>query len=170
MNWTEVGITVAPWVAFAANVVANIVLLRSNPSRTIVRSLFSSFLVGGLVFLVALLLLGRPLLGANNVARCLSAALTYLCVSYFFFHIVHIPEASVRLRVLQELAASQTLSQGQILERYNAASILNVRLHRLVRSGQLVTDSGRFYTGRKRMLYVAQVFSISKRILLGSKP
>lgn len=162
-------ITASAWIALAVNIFTNLILLRAARSLSIVRSLLLSFLVGLLSFVALTWLAWKYSPHDAFVPRSAAALLTYLCVSYFFFHIVHIPEASVRLRVLQELAAGRPLTQSDILRRYNAASILDIRLERLMRNGQLVADSGRLFTGRKRMLYVASVFALAKRILLGKK-
>jgi len=167
MSLPEVSIAASAWIAAAANLIVNFMLLRTSRSVSIVRSLLWSFLVGLVLLFISIGLAWRHLPYEGIAPRFTAAALTYVCVSYFFFHLVHIPEASVRLRVLQELAAGVPLTQSDILRRYNAGSILDIRLQRLTGSGQIVVDAGRFFTGRKRMLYIAAVFSATKRILLG---
>jgi hypothetical protein len=37
-----------------------------------------------------------------------------------------------------------------------------------MRSGQLTHMDGRYFTGRRRMLYVARLFRLAKRIALGA--
>lgn len=161
-------LTATPWLAFACNIVSNIALLRGRRTMSIVWSLVWSFLVGCMAFVACAASWCHGREQADGAARLAAAFLTYACASYVFFHVVHIPEASVRIRVLQELAAHGPLAEGELLRRYDARTILDLRLARLMRSGQLTHMDGRYFTGRRRMLYVARLFRLAKRIALGA--
>jgi len=162
-------LTATPWIALACNIGSNLLILRAFPHVTIVRSLAGAFLIGCLVFAAAATACLPVMADGDRWVRVLAMLLTYVCSSYFFFHVVHIPEASVRIRILQELATHGTLTDRDVLDRYDAKMILSLRLERLTRSGQLVMRDGRYYTGRKRMLHVARLFRSVKRIALGAR-
>ncbi|MBM3954305.1 MAG: hypothetical protein ACKO9B_05690 [Planctomycetota bacterium] len=157
-----------PWIAFVVNVATNVILLRTRLCTSIVRSLAGSFVLGCVAFIMASVVCGSALPATERAATVAAAFLTYASASYVFFHLVHIPEASVRIRILQELAARGPLSEPEILQFYDAAKILDIRLGRLTRSGQLTYEDGRYYTGRRRMLYVAKLFRLAKRVMLGA--
>lgn len=98
-------------------------------------------------------------------------AALYTVASYCWFHYVNIGDASVRIRVLREIAeAGRPLSRREILDRYSAATIIDTRLERLVASGQLVESGGRYRLGKPRMILVAQFFDFLKFVVLGKWP
>lgn len=158
-----------PWLALACNIIVNIALLRGRRTMSVVWSLACSFFVGCMAFVVCAASWCHGREAADLAARLAAAFLTYACASYVFFHIVHIPQASVRIRVLQELAAHGPLAESELLCRYDARTILDLRLSRLLGSGQLTYTNGRYFTGRRRMLYVARLFRLAKRIALGAR-
>ena len=160
-------LTAIPWIAFAVNVVANAVLLRTRLCTSIVRSLACSFVLGCVAIVLMATCWEAALPASDRAARLAAAFLTYASASYVFFHLVHIPEASVRIRILQELTTRGPLSEREILRFYDAGTILDTRLERLTRSGQLTCKNGRYFTGRPRMLYVARLFRLAKRVALG---
>lgn len=162
-------LTATPWIAFACNVISNLLILRTRRHLSIVSSLLYSFLVGCLAFGVAASSYWPQAFVSDTGFRLTAGFLTYACASYFFFHVVHIPVASVRIRVLQELVAHGPLTESEILQHYDARSILDIRLDRLTRSRQLRLDDGRYFTGRRRMLYVARFFAFAKRVVLGAR-
>ena len=156
-----------PWIAFSVNVAANVLLLRTRSCTSIVRSLAGSFLIGCAAFVMLAACWESALPASERAARLVAAFLTYASASYVFFHLVHIPEASVRIRILQELSARGPLVESELLRFYDSAKILDIRLERLTRSGQLIAKDGRYFTGRRRMLYVAKLFRLAKRVALG---
>lgn len=160
-------LTAVPWIAFAVNFVANAFLLRTRLCSSIVRSLAASFVLGCPTLVMVSACWESSLPASDRAARLAAAFLTYACASYVFFHLVHIPEASVRIRILQELTARGPLTEQELLQFYDAGTILDIRLQRLTRSGQLVCRDGRYFTGRRRMLYVARLFRLAKRVVLG---
>lgn len=160
-------LTAIPWIAFAVNVAANVLLLRTRLCASIVRSLACSFVIGCAAFVTVSACWESALPAADRAAKLAAAFLTYASASYVFFHLVHIPEASVRIRILQELAARGPLGEPELLRFYDAAKILDIRLERLTRSGQLICRDGRYFTGRRRMLHVARLFRLAKRVALG---
>jgi len=93
--------------------------------------------------------------------------LTYVALGYCYFHFVNLGETARRIRILRELQESKNgLTLEGILERYNAFSIINARLQRMISKKQIVLQEGRFYIGNPMMLYMAKILIFFKWILL----
>ncbi len=91
----------------------------------------------------------------------------FLILHYLAF-IFGMSEASIRVRLLIEVgnASSKGISSGEILGRYNAKQILNVRLGRLISAGHFKFD-GTYYSIKSKILLL-QLFLINLfKTLLG---
>jgi hypothetical protein len=101
------------------------------------------------------------LVGLNTVAS--------LAFAFGYFNFVNLTVASLRIRILEELAdAGGRLSRTALLDRYGTASVAELRLERLVRGGHLVERNGRLYTGRLQFLVVARIFDGLRRLIFGA--
>jgi hypothetical protein len=73
-----------------------------------------------------------------------------------------------RPRLLIELSeAPAGLTYAQVLDRYNGRYQVEVRLERLLGSGQIVLRNGRYRIGKPVLLLVARIMVLLKRLLLG---
>jgi hypothetical protein len=170
----EFAFLLIPGIAFLANVLCNFVLISRRPAMGIVRGLLASTAAGAIVFLGLTMCWQwgptRSLSQPDTLARICVGLLTFGSASYIFFHFVHIPIASVRIRILTELAAQGPLTEADILRTYNSADILRLRLERLERSGEIRRNPEAIVMGKPRLLYVARLFACAKRLLLGVRP
>jgi hypothetical protein len=56
-----------------------------------------------------------------------------MALGYCFFHFINLGETACRIRILIELSESDYgLSRNEILERYDASYVVNVRLQRMI--------------------------------------
>jgi hypothetical protein len=159
-----------PLAALGLNVATNFLLLSWQPHRSIFKSVLLSTLIGVVGFAALAWLAHDGRTGPPSrewIARMGCGFLTYACWSYVFFHFVHIPVASVRIRILQDLIDHDGLTQEAILRGYNGAAILRTRLERLTRNGQIVRRGKVYVTGRPRLLHVARLFAFVKRLVTG---
>ena len=86
---------------------------------------------------------------------------------YCYFHFVNLGETARRIRILTELWESgDGLSRNEILERYDASHIVNVRLQRMINKKQIIVENGRYYIGKPIMLYMARAIVMMKLVLL----
>jgi hypothetical protein len=98
--------------------------------------------------------------GLNTVA--------FLAFAFGYFNFVNLTVASLRIRILEELAdAGGRLPRAALLGRYGTASVADLRLERLVRGGHLVERNGRLHTGRLQFLLVARIFDGLRRLIFG---
>jgi hypothetical protein len=95
----------------------------------------------------------------------------YSAMAFSFFSFVNIGESSVRIRVLRELAAApEGLDKETLLARYNVDHIIQIRVDRLLTSGEMICCENRYYyTGRPKMLLVAKGSQALQRLLLGKQ-
>ncbi len=94
----------------------------------------------------------------------------YGCLSFSFFNFINMGETARRIRLLRELyEAAEGLTKEEILKRYNAKGIINVRVNRLLNNGQIVLREGRYYIGNPLMLFISKSIISLKFIVLGKK-
>lgn len=152
-----------PVATFALNVVLNFFLLWRLKDLGIVKGLAISTAFSLVLGVAAQIAISLDLqFGLMNL-------LIFLSLSYCFFHFVHIPVASVRIRVLAELANRGSLSREQILATYGAEHILDMRLARLTSTRQLSQTNGVYRTLRKKIYHVALGLSVLKRFVQGGR-
>ena len=159
--------------AMVINCVSQIGMVIMTGGRlSVVKSLLLGYAVG-LIGLTALSLLVNSPSDKEGEFWALTVAdvVLFTVASYCWFHYVNIGEASVRIRILREIAeAGCDLSREEVLSRYNAQTILESRLERLVQSGQLKECESRYFLGKPRLIHVARIFDFLKLIVLGKRP
>ncbi len=145
-------------------------LLISNVLRG--RRYLTTLVIAAIPGLVAAALLHRRLLGLSMTAESLSLAtvnlLTYLCLAWCYFHFINIMVASLRIRLIREMAAAGSLSQSDILGRYDARAVVDRRLERLLAGGHLARRAdGRLTVGSPFFLVIFDLFQMLKVAILG---
>lgn len=155
-----------PFLGLFFNVFFQIFLFRTFLKKNLLKSIIFGFCSGG-----ACLLCLKSAWG-DKAGTILADTATYILLSYGYFHFLNLTETARRIRILCELkeASPDGLTQAQILERYNAQEILDRRLERLVKNGQVICRDGRYYIGKPIMLIAAKTTSVFKRMLLGRRP
>lgn len=92
----------------------------------------------------------------------------YSCFSYCYFGFINMGETARRIRLLRELYdAPEGLTEEQILSRYNAEEIINVRMARLLSNNQVILRDARYYVGSPAMLVMSKILVLMKLIVLG---
>ncbi len=92
----------------------------------------------------------------------------YASLGFCFFSFVNLGETARRVRILREFdEAANGLSMQEILERYNAGDIMEMRLNRLIKNGQVLHKNGRYYIGGSLMLSMAKIIVLMKLVVLG---
>jgi len=160
-NWIQVLI---PLVGFTANVIIQITALRLVPKMGLLKSVYLGFIAGfPAIFLLEFLtqpLDFLPLLMANVII--------YSALGYCYFHFINLGETARRIRLVRELYDSGGgLTRQEILERYNSRNIVQVRIGRLLRSGQIECRAGRYYIGTPVILMMTKIIIAMKLLFLG---
>jgi hypothetical protein len=159
----------APIVALAVNVVVQIVAFRLRRGRQFFQSVVLGFAVGLLALLVlqAIFPPGATAIDAWSNALLVNVPI-YGALSYCFFNFANLGQSSIRVRIYARIA-NQTggVSAAELAADYNEASLMNMRLQRLVESGDIVLRDGRYFLGRQRFVPIAHTIFSIKRFVLG---
>lgn len=174
MSGVEAGCValVIPAAAFATDVAAQVLSLRCAPRLGVYRSHVAGFGAGAAVLLALLALLRwpEPLGALDRAGAAASAALTYVCLGYCYFHFVNLGATARRIRLMIELAAApEGLTREGIFARYGAREILARRFDRLVATGQVVRDGERYRPGGRALLLSARLVVALKLITQGKR-
>lgn len=94
----------------------------------------------------------------------------YSCFSYCYFGFVNMGETARRIRLLRELGdAPEGLTEEQVLSRYNAGEIVDLRLARLLSNNQVILRDARYYVGSPAMLFISKILVLMKLVVLGKR-
>lgn len=159
----------SPVVGLVINVATQIVGFRYVKGWGLLRWVFSGFVAGFAALLFVEM--GYALTAHSGLLESIGeitlGAMTYSALGYCYFHFVNLGETARRIRILTELWESgDGLSRNEILERYDASHIVNVRLQRMINKKQIIVENGRYYIGKPIMLYMARAIVMMKLVLL----
>lgn len=161
----------APVIGLAACCLSHLVVARLIRGRGPYAALAVGAVVGlGVTVTLTLAAVG---FGADDVAAVIGLlavnVVAALAFAFGYFNFVNLAIASVRIRMLEELAAAGGwLPRATLLDRYGTQSVADIRLERLVGGGHLVERNGRLHTGRLQFLIVARIFDGLRRLIFGS--
>jgi len=96
---------------------------------------------------------------------------TFLLLALLYLTIIQLGISSLRIRIMLELEESDDgLNSMDVLRNYNAEKILQTRLDRLERSGQIIVNQGKYYLGRALVLtMMVKVYSFIEWVLFGGE-
>ena len=166
----------SPIAGLLACMLAHLLLSRSAPTRSRLRCVVDSVIVGlGVVVGMALTFLGRNegLMSSAGVWATVSVwVLTYLGLTYcYVFGFFCLGETARRIRLLVELdrAGERGMTLEEVLTVYNGRMIVEARLQRLLSGGQIMRQGDRYLIRRRLMLLVAKAFVVMKLVLLRAR-
>ena len=155
---------ILPIGCFALNALFQVIIARSLKLLGLLKAIIIGFGIGITLLIVIEFLL------ADTFNSVFANILTYSCLGYCYFHFVNLGETARRIRILRELADSrQGLSIEGLLKVYNSKEILDKRIARLVKNGQIKYSDGRYYIGKPIMLLFAKIIIAMKLFILGKK-
>jgi hypothetical protein len=160
---------ISPIVATVINVLTQITLFRLSRGTQYFRSIIQAFLLGAIT-----LVIGEAFLVATSesVFDRLFLALAvnlpiYLGLSYCYYNFVQLGQTSIRLRMYSEIMAhAGGVMISEIEREYDETRLTEVRLQRLLESGDIIERDGNYFLGRIRLLHIANVIFAAKHFLL----
>ncbi len=166
-------IVLAPIAALAVNCATQIATARLRPGMSPYASMAAG-IVAGVVTTVACTAMAERRshfgLGDRVSFHALNVAI-YLALAFGYFNFVNLTIASLRIRLLGELAAAGgSLQRMALLKSYNTEKVIALRIDRLVRGGHLRERNGRYFIGKKRFLMVAGIYNLLRRLVIGPWP
>lgn len=171
MNHTWICL-ISPFVGLIVNAVLQVAGFRLFSSLTLLHSVFLGFACGLVVVIGVDWLWVRQegLAVMAFIPVSLANVLIYGALGYTYFHFVNMGETARRIRIILELDdTSEGLTSAEILNLYNAKSIVDVRINRLIQNKQVVVKNGRYCIGNPTMLMMAKTISFMKWLLLGQR-
>ena len=156
-----------PVIALEANVISQIIVYRIV-TRSLLRSVMAGFILGlvGLLLLELFIRHHDPFW--SGIARASADVIIYAAFGYCYFHFVNLGETARRFRLMWELYESPAgLSREELLRRYNAAGIMEVRIGRLVKNGQIRFEQGRYYLNPSMMMISSRIMTFVKKLVFG---
>ena len=92
----------------------------------------------------------------------------YSCLGYCYFSMIGMGEHARRIRMLKELNnVPEGLTLKEMLDRYSAKDMIELRIGRLIRSGQVLEKEGRYFIGKPVMLFFTNLTVMMKKNILG---
>ena len=156
-----------PLLGLLVNAAAQIFLYRVRPDKGLLASIFIAFAVGIFALLLCVSVLYGEADKKDFSAQLVLDVIVYALLSYCYFHFLNLGETARRIRILRELAeASAGLTTEELLMRYNAREILERRISRLTKSGQIVLKNGRYYIKGHVVLLMARIMGFMKIAML----
>lgn len=157
-----------PILGLLVNAAAQIFLYKIRPDKGLLASIFIAFADGLFVLILCALALYGQADKKDFSAQLILDVTIYALLSYCYFHFLNLGETARRIRILRELAeAPAGLTAGELLRRYNAQEILERRISRLTKTGQIVLKNGRYYIENRTVLLMARIMEVMKIAMLG---
>ena len=162
-----------PVFGLALNVTLQILSHRFVSRLTLLRSVFLGFGVG-FVFVAAWEVLrysqGYFDRAGDFWAILVTNSITYSFLGYCYFSVIGLGETARRIRLLKDLyAAPEGKSLDDILARYSAKDMVDMRLGRLVHNGQVKMVGDRLFIGKPLMLFLTKFAIFMKLMVLGKR-
>ena len=158
-----------PVMGICVNICAQILAYKYILIRKLLKSEYFGFLSGLTVVITLQILVHQSSLIERLALTCVNLII-YLCFSYIYFSFINMGETARRIRLLREVGESpQGLTKEQVLSRYNAVEVVNIRLSRLLNNGQIILRNSRYYVGSPVMLFISKVLVLMKLIVLGKR-
>ena len=159
-----------PLLSFSGNIVFQVLWFRSRPNYGLLKSEYLSFAVG-LAIIAGLQIFSNatyPQSLKDMWSISIFNLLIYGALSYCYFHFINLCLTARRIRLVRDLyAATNGLTLDQLLENYNSRVMVERRTERLLNSGQIFEQNGRYFIGKPMVLFAAWVMVILKFIFLG---
>ena len=154
--------------AVACNATCTSIFIRANTSNLKLAHHVTSFVFGGIVFwVVGMRALGDTSLTASNLCLLFSAFLTYANIIFIFYNIYAAQLASLRINILKVIYRNplRILEKHYLLEKYPPEKVIEKRLARLIRSGQIKTKDQHFFLAQNYLVALGDLFAGMKIVL-----
>jgi len=161
-----------PIIGLAINVLVQVGCSRYIPSLALLKSVVLGFVSGlfSLLIFEFYLSFSFSITTKDLLPILVTNCIIYALLGYCYFHFINLGETARRIRILRELCDSEKgLSLEELLERYNAKDMIDMRLRRLLDNGQIIYKDGRYFIGKPVMLLMAKIILLMKLIVLGKK-
>jgi hypothetical protein len=153
----------------AIQAMTHVLILRFVPSMRPFMAYLTAFFVGLIATITADAMAGW---GAASWTRCVDIALpdvlAYMSLGYSYFHFFNMSETGRRMRLMIELhLAVDGLTPEELLRRYSAEDVVNVRVARMLSAGHVIERAGRLYGFKRSLSLATQAILFLKWLTIG---
>jgi len=158
-----------PFVCLLLNITLQIFAYKFILKRRLLRSEYFGFGCA-LFFLIMLELVSAAASPGEWFWRAFANLIIYLCLSFGYFTYINLGETARRIRLLRELYdAPEGLTEVQLLSRYSAAEVIDIRMVRLINNAQIIQRDGKYFVGSPVMLSISKIILMLKWLVIGKK-
>lgn len=161
-----------PVIGLITNVIVQIAIYRSFGGLGLLKSVFLGFFLGFVATLAidAWVFYDARAPFTDLLSLALMDLITYTSLGYCYFHFINLGETARRIRIVREIQESpEGLSMEEIVARYGARHVVDIRLGRLLKKGQIIYRDGRYHIGQPSMLLMSKAIISMKVMLLGKR-
>jgi hypothetical protein len=112
----------------------------------------------------------RPLPWWPSPTEAAYSAIVYLCLAYSYFHLFNMTETARRIRILREIDEGKALTEEAIAALYDRRKVLELRLGRLLSTGQIAEVNGRVVIAGRLLFRAALIVEAWRRLLGFDRP
>ncbi|MBF0274124.1 MAG: hypothetical protein HQK84_02715 [Nitrospinae bacterium] len=171
MESDKLFLALIPVLGLLINVASHIAINRLGLLSQL-KSIFVCFGIGAIAVLLMVFLLSLSCIGIELLPQLILNEISYGALGYGYFHFVNLGETARRIRIIREIfdSGEKGMSEEEILAIYNAKTIVNVRLNRLLNNGQIILKEGKYFVhGTPLMNIISSIMLFLKVLLLGKK-
>lgn len=155
-----------PVFSFCLNILSQVLFYRIK--KTLLKSEYTGFTIGFIFLLAGGLSVYQNQLKEWPFLFCVNLII-YLSLSYCYFQFINMGETARRIRLLRELYETpKGQTKEQILAKYNARDIIDIRIKRLLNNKQVILRGTKYYLGGTTVLFISKLILAMKWIILGT--
>lgn len=155
-----------PVFSFCLNILSQILFYRIK--KTLLKSEYTGFIIGFVFLLICELSVYQNQSKEWPFLFCVNLII-YLSFSYCYFQFINMGETARRIRLLRELYEQpKGQTKEQILAKYNARDIIDIRIKRLLNNKQVIPRGTKYYLRGTSVLFISKLILIMKWIILGA--
>jgi len=142
----DLNLLILTLVSFALYLLLQIVIFRFLPRSSVVKLVLYTYFLGG----IANIIICVTRFGTNWELVLISFINYSLITAVYILGVFGMVESALRIRLVTEVdRRPQGISKSQVLKIYNRELIVNKRLERFLRSGDLKYNRGYYFIGKK---------------------
>ena len=161
-----------PFLMLIVNIMAQALGCRYIARISLLKSAFFGYGIGLACLLVIeyVFYLQQGYVVLEFLAILATNSAIYSMFGYWYFIFITLTETAIRSRLLIEIDGSEGgLSEKEMLAKYNTRELIEKRVNRLVRNGQIIKKGGRYFCGKSALVLFGKFSEMMHRLVPGEK-
>ena len=168
LEWSQF---LMPFLVLMVNLLSQFIGCRYLNSMSLLKSAFFGYGVGLVCLLAGEFIFFKQLYaGLDFMALVFVNFSIYSMFSYWYFIFITLAETAIRTRLLIELDISKEgLSAEEMLAKYNTRELIDKRINRLIKNGEIIERRGRYYCGKSGLVLFGKFSNLMHKLVPGEK-